>query len=268
MLESKRRAIIFLTLSFVLALAAGFFVLQKVKALNADLGGMTEIYVAAGDIPSRTIIQPDQLKTMDIPNRFLTDSHVVDAKQLAGKVLVVPLSEGDIITNGMVNEVSQVRDGNNRLVNLYFSEKVRFDEQLKPLDRVDIIVSHQFEGDPKTETFMKDVTVNTIIKKDGKFAGVGVEIAAGDAPGLIHMQNYADNMRILKANVGKADQNAPKVEANTTADQSKTDSKPAATSPEKQAEKAKTQQPKDSAESKTENPKKEDSKNASGESKP
>ncbi|MEL3973664.1 flp pilus assembly protein CpaB [Rossellomorea oryzaecorticis] len=205
MLESKRKAIIFIVLSLLLALTAGFFVLQKVRALNTQLGGMTEVIVAGENINSRTLLEPNQVTTMSIPNKFVTGSHITKGKDLKNSVSVVALKEGDIITKNMIKPYSNVSDANNRLVTMVSSDKVYFDEKLENLDRVDIIVSQTLEGKPKTELFMKDVRVaNILSNKEEKFAGVKLEIAADEAPNLIHMQNYADSIRILKANVGKA----------------------------------------------------------------
>src|SRR5690606_20360809 len=72
------------------------------------------------------------------------------------------------------------------------------------LDRVDIIVSTSDGSKKKTEIFMKDVLVAFAQGTDDNFAGVAVEVSAEEAPKLIHMQNYADHNRVLKANVGDA----------------------------------------------------------------
>ncbi|CAG9620278.1 Flp pilus assembly protein CpaB [Sutcliffiella rhizosphaerae] len=202
MLESKRRAIIFLTLSLLLAVAAGFLFLQKVSAINTELGGMTKVYIAAENIPSRAVIQPNQVTTTDIPNRFVNESHITDVSELANRVSVVPLSEGELITSSMIKPIDSIREENNRIVTISQTERVRFDERLEALDRVDIIVSHKFDGDSKTEIFMTDVLVAGEVKSGGDFSGIAVEINSEDAPKLIHMQNYADSIRILKANVG------------------------------------------------------------------
>jgi Flp pilus assembly protein CpaB len=205
MLESKRKAIIFITLSILLAILAGIMFLQKVKALNTQLGDTTPVFVAKTDIPSRELIKPNQVKTIEIPNKYITDKHIIDKDKLVNKVSIIPLSPDDIITTSMLKEASMVRDQNNRIVSVMTSEKVTFDQALTSLDRVDIIVSHKFEDKPKTELFMSDVLVSGIYtsKDETKFKGVTLEVSAEDAPKFIHMQNYADSVRILKANVGK-----------------------------------------------------------------
>ncbi|QVY62004.1 SAF domain-containing protein [Cytobacillus gottheilii] len=205
MLESKRRAAIFLLLAFLLAAGAGYLVLDKVRDLNAELGGMTKIYIANGNIPVRTLIEGSQIRTMDIPNKFLNDAHITDKDEIINNVSVVPLAEGEIITNNMLKPFTELRDENNRLVAMYPSEKVQFDQVVETLDRVDIVVSTDNNGEQKTEVFMRDVPVAFAQGTEEDFAGVALEVSIEDAPRLIHMQNYADKVRVLKANVGKED---------------------------------------------------------------
>ncbi|XKE95559.1 flagella basal body P-ring formation protein FlgA [Metaplanococcus flavidus] len=202
MIESKRKAIIFFLLAAILAGTAGFLTLQKVKALNNDLGTMVNVYAAASDIASRSEISQNQVTVMSIPQKFVTEEHITETQDLENKVSVIPLSSGDLITKNMLKQATAVMEENNRLITLMASERVFFDEELEALDRVDIIVSLRENNESKTEIFMKDVKVARVASGDKKFAGVQVEIPLDDAPRLIHMQNYADSVRIIKANVG------------------------------------------------------------------
>lgn len=204
MLEAKRRAAVFFILAFILAAATGYMVLQKVEDLNSDLGKMTKVYVAKEPIDSRIPIQENQVKVMEIPKRFVVKgSHVKSFKELENKVSLVPLSEGDIITQNMIKLASTLQDANNRIVTIHRTEKIQFDQEVTPLDRVDIIVSTEDNGKRSTSVFMKDVLVWYSSGTGDKFAGVSVEVTAEQAPKLIHMQNYAEHIRILKANVGQ-----------------------------------------------------------------
>ncbi|HEX5563325.1 MAG TPA: flp pilus assembly protein CpaB, partial [Sporosarcina sp.] len=146
MLEAKRRAAIFLLLAFILAAVTGYLVLEKVKELNAELGGMTSIYIAKGSIPSRSPIEASQVTKMDIPNKFVTDSHILSVDEFEHQVSIVPLNPGDIITKNMIKPVSNLQDANNRLVTMYRTDKIQFDQVLTALDRVDIIVSTNDNG--------------------------------------------------------------------------------------------------------------------------
>lgn len=204
MLESKRKAIIFFLIALVLAALSGFLVLKKVQALNNNLGTMVEVVVASNEISSRALITPEDITTEEIPKKYLRDEHIINIESLINKVSVVPLSSGDIITKNMLKQASTVTEADNRLVTVLRSERVFFDEKLTPLDRVDLIVSHTFEGEPVTEVFMTDVKVaRTTADNKGKFQGVQLEIPFGDVPELIHMQNYADSLRVVKSNVGQ-----------------------------------------------------------------
>lgn len=219
MLEAKRRAAIFFILAFILATVSGYLILQKVKDLNSELGGMTEVYVAKGDIPSRTVIQENQLTVMDLPNKFVTDSHVTDRKDLQHQVSVVPLSAGDIITRNMIKPVANLQDENNRLVTLHRTETVQFDQVVEALDRVDIIVSTNDDNKKETKLFMKDVLVAFSQGTGENFSGIAVEVSSEEAPKLIHMQNFAEHIRILKANVGKDEQLPEPTEEETPVDE-------------------------------------------------
>ena len=202
MLEARRRAAIFLLLAFILAAVAGYLVLEKVKQLNAELGGMIEIYVANGNIPAREPINTTQLTKMEIPQKFLTSSHITSDSDIIGQVSVVPLKEGDIITSNMLKNHSNLLNENNRLVALIRTDKVVFDQEVSTLDRIDIIVSQEVDGEKKTELFMKDVAVAYAQGTGENFAGVAVEVSVNDATKLIHIQHYADHIRVLKANAG------------------------------------------------------------------
>ncbi|QHZ58548.1 flp pilus assembly protein CpaB [Brevibacillus sp. NSP2.1] len=232
MLESKRRAIIFLVLSFLLAALAGFLFLKKIKDMNAQLGEMVEIYEANVDIPSRALIQPDQLTTRQIPKKYADDSYVVDKLSLKNQVTVVPLSKGDVITKNILKPANMVRDQNNRLITVYASGNIMFDQELEALDRVDIIISTTKGGQPVTEVFMKDVPVAMAAKSDNKFKGVALELPFEDVPKFIHQQHYAELMRILKANVGKGELGIPDPFTTTEPGKTETAPKPAEAKPQ------------------------------------
>ncbi|WP_067724786.1 Flp pilus assembly protein CpaB [Oceanobacillus damuensis] len=237
MLESKRKALIFFLIAILLAAASGFLVLQKVQDLNSNLGTMVNIYVANGNIGSRQVITPDDLTTDEIPNKYLREEHVTNVEELINKVSTVPLSEGDIITKNMLKDASAVTDVDNRLISLLQSDKVFFDEELTALDRVDILVSHNLEKEPITEVFLDDVKVARVAAdSDKQFSGVQVEVPYEVVPELIHMQNYADSMRIVKANVGQLavpEESGNEAEAATE----ETDDKEAKATPEETTEK-------------------------------
>ncbi|MFX3673036.1 MAG: SAF domain-containing protein [Paenisporosarcina sp.] len=224
MLEAKRRAAIFFILAFILAAATGYMVLQKVKDLNSDLGALTKVYVAKEEILSREIIQQNQVTVMELPNKFvIKDSHITSLTDLENRVSVVPLKPGEIITKNMIKPASNLQNENNRLVAIPRTDKIWFDQEFVALDRVDIIVSREVDGKPETSVFMKDVVVRYALKKGEDILGISVEVSADDAPKLIHMENYADHIRLLKSNVGNNSIPTGDGEETTTNEQAQVD---------------------------------------------
>lgn len=206
MFESKRRAFIFLVLSFILAVIAGSLFYSKYQDLNADLGKMTEVYVTGQSIPSRQLIKPEQVVSIEILNRYVTDGHILSLYQLENQVSIIPLKEGNLITHNILKPHTELTSYGNRLVEMLIEMgNIHFDDDLDYLDRVDIIVSHSFEDDPATEIFMTDVPVHKIINNEDGLAGVALEVPSDAALELIHMQNYADYIRILKSGVADID---------------------------------------------------------------
>ncbi|GIO25836.1 SAF domain-containing protein [Ornithinibacillus bavariensis] len=215
MLESKRRAIIFFIIAILLAALSGYFVLQKVKDLNDNLGTMVKIYVADREIYSRALITPDDVTTTEIPAKYIRDEYITNVNDFQNTVSIVPLSKGQIITQNMLKQASTVTEENNRLITILQTANVFFDERLYDMDRVDIIVSHEVEGKKVTEVFMKDLKVARIATNNEtkEFNGVQVEVPFDEVTDLIHMLNYAETVRVIRANVGQMpNQGNPSVE--------------------------------------------------------
>ncbi|GEL76462.1 Flp pilus assembly protein CpaB [Tenuibacillus multivorans] len=199
MLESKRKAIIFFILAVIFAAVSGYLVLNKVQSINDNLGTMVTVYIANQDIDSRKIITPDAITTTEIPKKYERDEYITNISLFEGKVSLVPLKSGEIFTENMLKPASSVSEENNRLVSLIQSSRIAFDDKFTPNDRVDLFVSHTFEDEPVTEIFMQDIKVASIASEN---KGIQLEVPFNKADELIHMQHYADRLRIVKANVG------------------------------------------------------------------
>lgn len=209
MQDAKRKAIIFLVLALVLAGIAGFMFLQKVSAVDSRLGNMTTVYVAKKSISSREPLQPDFFEAKEVPTQFVQESSVtsLDAVQLGDYTLpisqlvsVVPLSEGELLTDNILKAKSMLTADNKRMVTLSQSDKVLFDGSLENNDRVDLVVSDQKDGGAETEIFMRDVPIVGVAEdKNGNVTGVGLEVSLEEARKLIHKQNFSMSIRVLKA---------------------------------------------------------------------
>src|SRR5699024_11958577 len=133
---------------------------------------------------------------IEIPNKYVTDAHILSLDQLEDQVSIIPLKEGDLITENILRPYTELTSDENRLVEiLSATENVHFDEEFDYLDRVDIIVSHGLnegeeneetneDDEPVTELFMSDVPVHKVFQGEEGQSGIAVEVNAEDAPRL------------------------------------------------------------------------------------
>ncbi|SEN63265.1 SAF domain-containing protein [Lihuaxuella thermophila] len=198
MQDAKRRAIIFTVISIALATLAGILFLQKVSAVDAKLGELATVYVAKKNILSRQPLRKEDFEVKEVPVQFLsknvvTDFSIIEKENL---VSVVPLQEGDLLSSNTLKRAHELTSGDKRMVLIPQSQKIQFDDRFSEQDRVDIVVSYEkVEGkQPVTEYLLTDVPVVATAKDV-----IGVELSKEDARKLIHMENFAVSIRVLKA---------------------------------------------------------------------
>ncbi|MDR6227073.1 flp pilus assembly protein CpaB [Desmospora profundinema] len=205
MQDAKRRAIIFLILALGLAAIAGFMFMQKVSAVDSRLGNHATVYVAAKDISSREPLSSEHFKEVKVPVQYVQESAVTDLNQIQlgdypysidRLISISPMEEGDLLTRNILKSQSFLTANDKRMVTLAQSDRVKFDGSLEVNDRVDIVVSNRSNGNVKTSVFMRDVPV-VAMTGDGK--GIGLEMTLKEAEKLIHEENFAVSIRVLKA---------------------------------------------------------------------
>ena len=85
MQDAKRRAIIFAVVSLVLAMLAGILFMQRVSAVEAQLGNEVTVYVAKSDIQPRQPLKPEQFEAVQVPQKFVQQSTVTNCKRLESR---------------------------------------------------------------------------------------------------------------------------------------------------------------------------------------
>lgn len=68
MIDSKRKAFIFLTLAFILAIVTAFIVVNEIQNAQRALSETTPVPVAAEDIPTYSEITEDMIDWIDVPS--------------------------------------------------------------------------------------------------------------------------------------------------------------------------------------------------------
>ncbi|MBO8165498.1 MAG: hypothetical protein H0Z34_17615 [Brevibacillus sp.] len=218
MFESKKRAFLFLALSILFALSAVFLFYSHVETMEQELGQMVDVQTAAQDIPVGTPIAPEMLKPLPLPKKYVVDSFVTSPDEVKGKVSLVPIPRGEVLTNPMLREMAKMPNGY-RLVQLRAPIAV-FDDEVEVLDRVDVIGTYErkagdesrfqqvlpdqsdwIHGDTRaTEMILRDVQVIRVYKQEEEIVAVGVALTLEQAEQIVWLQNFGKEVRVLKAN--------------------------------------------------------------------
>jgi len=90
---------VLVTLGLVAGLSAAIMV--KVLRLNGSgaLPGETEVVLASKDMPAMSVLESSNLTLKKVPKAKLPAGYISDAVQAVGKILVVPVVEGQMLTD-------------------------------------------------------------------------------------------------------------------------------------------------------------------------
>lgn len=206
MQSAKRRAWLLALCSMVCICLAGGLFLQKVQALDSEIGNHTSIYVAKKDLNSKQPLSVNDFERKGIPSKYVFPNMVQDwEKDLVTSeglpwILIMPLHKGEPLLTNMVKKKTELTDPDHRLVFLGASKRVTFDQEVSMFDRVDLVLSKKVKEVPETVLFLRGIPVVAVAhKKDNSFAGIGLELPIEQATQLIHEQNFAISIRVLKA---------------------------------------------------------------------
>jgi Flp pilus assembly protein CpaB len=203
MIDAKRKALIFLSLAFILAIVTAGLILNEIKQAQTAMGETVKVASAKKDIGSNKPIKEDQITWIEMPKSSVVSSFVQKETDLDKKIVLVDIKKGDVISKNMLrNNVDIPAD--HRVVMLNPTENVLIDEDVTPGDLVDIIVSTEEKDGLKTQRLLKNVSVvesTTFQTKDnGDAQRIKVSLNVKDAEQLIHYQNKAKQIRVLLVN--------------------------------------------------------------------
>lgn len=198
MLEAKRRIGLFLAVGVLFAAAAAWLVYTRVAAVEAQLGRRIPVYVAARPIAAQVPLTPADFTTRFLPASFLQPGMVTGEAAFAGKVSLVPLKAGELLTSPMLSSRFVVPEGY-RVLRLYRGQTVAFDENLLVGDRVDLLVTYLEPAEKQQRlTTRVHLTALPVVESDPKTAWVGLLVRETDADGVIYMENAARQIQLLR----------------------------------------------------------------------
>jgi hypothetical protein len=142
----------------------------------------------------------------------MLDSLISSKEEVRGKISLVPIAEGSVITASMLRD-NTIVTGDLRQVMLRAPLAV-FDDQIDTFDKVDLVVSYDAgsgeaqEDKRVTKVLLRDVTVNRVDKKGEELVAIGVVLKLDDAQQVIWSLNYGKEVRVLKSGRAKVQQEA------------------------------------------------------------
>jgi pilus assembly protein CpaB len=202
MLEAKRHIGVFLGAALLLSVLTAFVVYDRVQQVEAQLGDRVNVLVAAKDIPAQVPLSESDLSLVSIPHAFLQPGMVTDPKELDGKVSLVRLGKGDLIVSHALTKRVVIPDGQ-RVIRLYRTQVVSFDDNLLVGDQVDIVVTvpdAAGKGNLVTNLYLAKLPV---VEVDAKGVWVGVLVPEAQATGIVGLQVTARQMQLLRVTPSK-----------------------------------------------------------------
>lgn len=212
MIDSRRKAFIFLAIAFVLAIITALVVINQVQSAQQALSQTTSMPVADEDIPTYTEITSEMIDWVDVPVSDDSEGFAestLNEDQILDSIVTVNLSEGDLITPNILRPQVDVPD-DHRVVWLNSTDNVVLDQAVAEGDIIDIIVTDEDEeAEMLTTRSYEDVqVVQTDIPDEeeqedgGESAEPAIKVSMDieDAENFIHMQHTAEYIRVLLSN--------------------------------------------------------------------
>jgi len=199
MIDSKRKAIVFLTISFILAIVTAGVVLVQISQAQDRLGEMIEVASVKEDVPSYTEINESDIEWVKFPRSNAYSSFITDVKDLEDVISIVNLESGDILTKSLVRKKLDIPT-NERVVWLNATEIVLIDQAVTEGDLVDVIVSREIEKSVETKRLLSNIKVVQIDKGIEDTESIKISLPISEAEQLIHYQNFAKQIRVLRVN--------------------------------------------------------------------
>jgi pilus assembly protein CpaB len=136
----QRRGLVMLILAAVGACAVFVGVASYVSQVNAEVGPRTTVYLAARDIPPFAAVTPDDVRTVAIPTKYVTDTTVTDEAQYLGQKTVTTVKSGSYLSREILTSSSSLADGM-REVSVNFDAADGINGRVQPGDRVDVVAA-------------------------------------------------------------------------------------------------------------------------------
>lgn len=106
----QRRGVILMVLAGLSAIVLFFVSVNWVGSVNAKVSPLVTTYQSAADIPAYSIIEEDDVKAVDVPERWVATSAATDPDALIGQRAAYNIDEGTYLGNDMLLPSSSLKE--------------------------------------------------------------------------------------------------------------------------------------------------------------
>jgi pilus assembly protein CpaB len=184
----RRRGLLLLSLALASGGLAASQVREHERSVEARVGPLVAVVVAARDLPADARIRPGTVELRRVPSRFVPPDALGSASEATGARTAVPVVAGTYLTASHVRAAGRARSAGGsalgrgeRAVEVAVSGGSSLTE-VAPGVRVDVVVSSEpHAGGGRTFLALEDVELLGV-RGDPGAAGYGGAAAGGDEP--------------------------------------------------------------------------------------
>lgn len=136
----QRRGLLMLVVAAAGATAVFVGVASYVSQVNAEVGPRTTVYLAAKDIPPFAAVTPQDVRAVQIPTKYVTDTTVTRQSDFLGQKTMTTVKAGSYLSSEVLTSSSSLADGM-REVSINFDAADGINGRVQPGDRVDVVAA-------------------------------------------------------------------------------------------------------------------------------
>ena len=120
----QRRGVIMMIIAALGAVAVFIALVVYVQSVSAEVGPRSTVYVATEDIPAQQSLDPAQMETEEVPNKYITPQMITSQEELAGQKASVPIAAGSWMQTDMIAPASALPPANPACIGIRFSTRI------------------------------------------------------------------------------------------------------------------------------------------------
>lgn len=157
----QRRGAMLMVLAAIAALALFVTVTRYVSSVNSQIAPTVIAYQAARNLDAYHVIQANEIKRVEIPQRFVSEKTIRDKEQLIGRRVSFNVSSGTYLGSDMLLNPSTL-DDNEREIAMTVDAKTGIAGRVKSGDFVDVYAVFGEETDGASRVLVRNVRVVSV----------------------------------------------------------------------------------------------------------